>query len=93
MMTPRMLQAMDVKIMASIAWQTTLFAISGSSIEFTEFQLFWLLISWKLLHGPDRQERQGKDAYQMQLHGTIIVTSNKKKFCFILIQQYALRFG
>jgi len=74
--------------MASIAWQTTLFAISGSSIEFTEFQLFWLLISWKLLHGPNRQEREVKAAYQMSLHDTIIVTSNKKALLYIEIADY-----
>jgi hypothetical protein len=71
---------MDVKIMASRAWQTTLFAISGSSIEFTEFQLVWPLHSLTLSHGAGGQERLGNDAYQMQLHGAIIVTSGKKSF-------------
>ncbi|HRD16972.1 MAG TPA: hypothetical protein PK181_09105 [Methanothrix soehngenii] len=32
MITPRMLQATEAKIIASRAWQTTLFSISHSSI-------------------------------------------------------------
>jgi hypothetical protein len=40
MMTPKMLQAMEAKIMASRAWQTTLFAIRGSSIEIHRIHVF-----------------------------------------------------
>jgi len=39
-MTPKILQATEAKIMASRAWQTTLFAISGSSMEIHRILVF-----------------------------------------------------
>jgi len=74
--------------MASIAWQITLFAISGSSIEFTEFQLAYTLHSLSLSHDASGQGRLGKAAYQMRLHDAIIVTSNKRVLLYIEIANY-----